>query len=82
MHTETSLHYLVVVYEVLQLISMNNDVKTTVLGETELFIIDTRETNFLPRPRAGEEMNVRDYYSNYERSCIKFPCYNECETEG
>ena len=61
LYTERFTHYLVVIYEVLQLVSMNNNVKTTVLGETELFIIHTRKANLLPRSRAVEKMCLREH---------------------
>lgn len=47
--TNSFKNYLIVVYKILQLISMNNYVKTTVLGKAKLFIVHTCKTNFLPR---------------------------------
>ena len=45
---------LVVVDQILQLVGVHNDVKAAHLGQTELVILNTRETNFLPRPGAGK----------------------------
>lgn len=55
-HRAVTTCYLVVVYKILQLISMYNYVEAAVLGKTELFIVHASKANLLPRSRTVREI--------------------------